>query len=567
MSKDARRKLRDMGGIMASSPDLIQAVQKFQVGGPLMGPPPSAPVGPNFSPRMPPAPLPGIRPAMPSFVASDRPLPAANPPRATRLGGRTFLLTDDNRVIDAETNSPAPAALANEVRRKLGAADVVPEYREAGPLTFGGGASPNPSIPEIPFERRVPKGIEGGKDEQRFVTREPQSSAQMREEPFPLLLTQGVEEPTVDNLLDISALGGIAMGTFNRSLDRGREIRRTDGPTSNEAPPPDGGGGTPDAPLSPEETVMAQPLVPENISDETLDRMRKLLESDPNVSPPPPGGGGDGAGGTPTKKDLRSLYKEQLGLFKEIYGTNDEDEARDRAMSLAMIGLAIAAGQSPNALTNIAQGTMVGLQAMGDRREAGRERERGMKTLALQTAIDQMSAATEADADAARMEQEQANKIELEREKARLNGGGSGGGGGFKYEPPPLVAETFYKTKNDLATAAREDPSIVPEQYGENVDGWADLQARRSSKDYLRTLLPQLPEGDRESAMRSGQQLLYPDPSGTGLRIVQNPSDLDFILPDQEFVFLDRSVDPPTYVRQKKVVDPETGRFKAVAVE
>jgi hypothetical protein len=26
-------------------------------------------------------------------------------------------------------------------------------------------------------------------------------------------------------------------------------------------------------------------------------------------------------------------------------------------------------------------------------------------------------------------------------------------------------------------------------------------------------------------------------------------------------------VDPPTYVRQKKVVDPETGRFKAVPVE
>jgi hypothetical protein len=279
---------------------------------------------------------------------------------------------------------------------------------------------------------------------------------------------------------------------------------------------------------------------------------------------PPPGGGGDGAGGTPTKKDLRSLYKEQLGLFKEIYGTNDEDEARDRAMSLAMIGLAIAAGQSPNALTNIAQGTMVGLQAMGDRREAGRERERGMKTLALQTAIDQMSGEAQADASAARMEQEQANRLELEREKARLSGGSSGGGGGFKYEPPPLVAEVYKNRRAELDSAAAEDPSIVPEQYGENAGAWADLQARKSSKDYLRTLLPQLPESERKSAMLSGQELLYPDP--TGLRIVQNPGDLEFILPDQEFVFLDRTVDPPTYVRQKKVVDPETGRFKAVPV-
>jgi hypothetical protein len=187
-----------------------------------------------------------------------------------------------------------------------------------------------------------------------------------------------------------------------------------------------------------------------------------------------------------------------------------------------------------------------------------------MKTLALQTAIDQMSAAAEADADAARMEQEQANKIELEQEKARLKGGGSGGGG-FKYEPPPLVAEVYKTRRAELDSAAGEDPSIVPEQYGENTGAWADLEARKSSKDYLRTLLPQLPESEREAAMLSGQELLYPDP--TGLRIVQNPGDLVFILPDQEFVFLDRSVDPPTYVRQKKVVDPETGRFKAVPVE
>ena len=541
MNNDARSKLRSMGGIMASSPELMQVAQKFQVGGGVSaGPSPLRTIPTVRQPEMP-----ELGPRNPGYD-----------PKIFRSGTIDPVLAGTRRVAPL---SPTQA------RR-----NAILERAAMNSPTYGSGAQPFPSSPDMPFEPRVPMGIEGGKNEQRFVTREPQSLAKMREGDFPSILTQEMEEPTVDDLLDITALGGINMGVFNRSLGRDREIPRTDTPTPNESPVASEETPNPEEELNPEETVMAQPLVPTKLDQSVIDKMLDLSRSDPNIpfgtETPSPGGGED-TPGPQTKRDLRSRYKEKLELFKEIYGTDDKDEAQDRAMSLAMIGLAIAAGQSPNALTNIAQGTMVGLQAMGDRREAGRERERGMKTLALQTAIDQMSGEAQADAAAARMEQEQANKLELEREKARLSGGGSGGGGGFKYEPPPLVAETFYKTKNDLATAAREDPSIVPEQYGENVDGWADLQARRSSKDYLRTLLPQLPEGDRESAMRSGQQLLYPDPSGTGLRIVQNLSDLDFILPDQEFVFLDRSVDPPTYVRQKKVVDPETGRFKAVAVE
>ena len=42
------------------------------------------------------------------------------------------------------------------------------------------------------------------------------------------------------------------------------------------------------------------------------------------------GGGAGGAGGSapvPSKKDLRSRYTENLALFKEVYGTNDEDVA------------------------------------------------------------------------------------------------------------------------------------------------------------------------------------------------------------------------------------------------
>src|SRR6056297_1618191 len=62
MANDARSKLRSMGGIMASSPELAQVAQKFQAGGPVMGMPQAAPAGPNVFPRRPPAPTPGLRP-------------------------------------------------------------------------------------------------------------------------------------------------------------------------------------------------------------------------------------------------------------------------------------------------------------------------------------------------------------------------------------------------------------------------------------------------------------------------------------------------------------------------
>ena len=67
-----------------------------------------------------------------------------------------------------------------------------------------------------------------------------------------------------------------------------------------------------------------------------------------------------GNGDTP---DIRARAEERIKLFQDLFGS-DEPTARDRAMQFAMIGLAIAAGQSPNALTNIASGLLAGTQAM-----------------------------------------------------------------------------------------------------------------------------------------------------------------------------------------------------------
>jgi hypothetical protein len=311
----------------------------------------------------------------------------------------------------------------------------------------------------MPFERRVPRGIEGGLDQQAFVSRGAQSAAQGREETFPSLLTEEPDGPTIDSLLDISAMGGINMGALNTSLNRNRGIPRSreqDVPVEEDTPVEE------ETEMSPEETVMAQPLVPESLTKEQADKALELANDDPNISPPP-------GGGKPAKRDLRSRYKEQLALMQEIYGLDDEDEARDRAMSLAMIGLAIAAGQSPNALTNIAQGAMVGLQAMGDRQAEAEDRQRGIKTLALETAIEQQAAEAGAEADAAKLDLEQRNELELEEFKARVGAMYGGAGGARDARNIIDFTQNTYGEALKAAsamTAPDFDPDVeTPHQY------------------------------------------------------------------------------------------------------
>jgi hypothetical protein len=436
MNNDARKKLRDMGGIMASSPELMQVAQKFDDGGPVMGKPPAAPTGPNFNPRMlmdqtvmgrglvPSAPsvpaLAGTIPVVPREMLGDarrRALAGTAPSfgmgMAPALGSLNPILEDDISVDDLL-----------ETSRDRGTSVGKPEALE----------TPSSDIISRQNELRKKRGLPplSAEQEREFI-----KSAEAA--PLAQDVVRADEIDTELDKIEKRKIGGVFSSSADAATAQKLEAERNQLVRA--------AGET----LIAEETVMAQPLLPKKLDQSVIDKMLDLAKKDPNVpfgteTPTPDGDQTPaGDGGTPTgdqappppkqtKRDLRSRYNEKLELFKEIYGTDDKDEAQDRAMSLAMIGLAIAAGQSPNALTNIAQGAMVGLQGMGAQREAARDRERGMRTLALEAAIGQQEAEAGAKAEAAKMEQEQINRIELEREKARLTG--PGGSGGFKYEPP-----------------------------------------------------------------------------------------------------------------------------------
>jgi hypothetical protein len=145
----------------------------------------------------------------------------------------------------------------------------------------------------------------------------------------------------------------------------------------------------------------------------------------------------------------RERVEQELELIREVFGDRTRDQARDRAMNLAMIGFAIAAGQSPNALTNIAQGALAGTQAMARAQAAAQEREDEQRMMAYRNVVDE-------DQETRRLSQ----AMGMERFRASLRGRDSA----FGTITHPL--NQWFTSRNQLDQQARDPAS----------DLWSQLQ-------------------------------------------------------------------------------------------
>jgi len=84
---------------------------------------------------------------------------------------------------------------------------------------------------------------------------------------------------------------------------------------------------------------------------------------------------------------LKERYETLREVFQEVLGEDPEEDRKIDGYNLAMMGFMIAAGDSPNALTNIARGAAQGAQRMQMTAEKRRERARRIKELGLTQAI------------------------------------------------------------------------------------------------------------------------------------------------------------------------------------
>lgn len=118
-------------------------------------------------------------------------------------------------------------------------------------------------------------------------------------------------------------------------------------------------------------------------------------------------------------KDSVKAYEK---MFSEMLGMDDKDAEKEMWHNMAMIGFAIAAGESPSALQNIANGMLAGTKMMKEDRATEQKRKDAVKTMAIERAfkLEDDAAKFERDLALARVRGSGTDKYTTERERSRL---------------------------------------------------------------------------------------------------------------------------------------------------
>ena len=449
-SRDARNTLRGMGGILASSPELSQTVQQFQDGG-------NVTAGFGSNPEY----------TYGTFLAENR---LNDTPQAREMFAKYKVYMDTREApSNPKLFSPAgfdraPMGLGDAPAPTTSGVEFDPTRQFAGPdmpsspmrlsgvdagsaPSVGTASFPQPSEMGPEFNQFGPEGLaartaaaevlnnqrmgvlaarDAEADRMMAINNPIGASSSPAEELYPNYLSpeemadavaigenmQRMDE-TVSELGERLIAPKVGPRAQNFPGAEGRAIMRGDLTAAEMMPPPppddSTSAGPDDGTRGDTPTLNAAPVATDAgvdapvLSDEVIKKVNdpKVLEEAAALTPRP----------DDTEDDLRSKYDARAKLFREILG-EDEAGARNKGMDLAMIGLLIMSGQSPNALTNIAEGGVGGLQAMSARDEAARERQRLVRTTALESVLDEEAAGTAAAATAAEKALDRQNRLD-----------------------------------------------------------------------------------------------------------------------------------------------------------
>jgi len=374
-NRAARRRLANMGGIMTSSPELMQAAQMFQVGGQI-GSPTAQKV------KTVKAPYSGIMydvytdgrvveansgrtldptnavqatiirdiKALPGATNENSGIIAASPVFDKELGSTTQDMALRSIMDRADDLSGQEGAIAS-----LEALIATNKMEDLDPQLAGQLLPPSSeeAVQPNPYQADIDAAVEsftGASTNENTVPIFPPTDEQVEE------VKKKVDEPTV--LPEIKVTG------------------------------------------KPDETSLDQP----NPIEKIVDKAEQIvpIATNPDVSPEQrtkntsttvlSGLGVENVDNMSTKQRVKA-YQD---IFKEFLGEDDKDVAEEKWHNLAMIGFAIAAGESPSALANIANGLLEGSKVMKSDRAARRKREDSITSMAIEQVFSEKAAEKDA---------------------------------------------------------------------------------------------------------------------------------------------------------------------------
>ena len=511
-NRDARRKLASMGGIMVSSPELMQAAQMFQVGGQI-GSPTAQKV------KTVKAPYSGIM----YDVYTDGRVVEAN-------SGRTLDPTNavqatiirDIKALPGATNENSGIIAASPVLDKeLGsttldmALDAIDKRQDEGRISLA-----DANFEKIiamgrlsDIEKQYPEAVDYGLE--LIMPPIPPSEKNNESNPNQADIDAAVEsftEAATENNFDgpIKKSGSTLSGSnFTLPPNEGYpyptdspEFRKTKPKITEEKEPAD------DIPSSdiPGFTGEKKEAEIKDLETAANDPNASSNQRSSNVSTQVLTDAGFEDVSNMTTKQRVAAYQE---MFKEFLGEGDEDANEEKWHNLAMIGFAIAAGQDPSALANIANGLLEGSKVMKGDRAARRKREDSITSMAIEQVFSEKAAEKDA---------------QLRRELAAAKTGS-----GFRDPRNPIDA--FLNAKSDAKKLLDDVTyrSMLEKQGVTDFDQWASDQAMRTVQEtYPPSTLIGTPFEIKETPTQT-------TPTATDLPTINTQEEYDALPPGSEF--------------------------------
>jgi len=140
----------------------------------------------------------------------------------------------------------------------------------------------------------------------------------------------------------------------------------------------------------------------------------------------------------------KQRVKAYQDMFKEFLGGDDKDADEEKWHNLAMIGFAIAAGESPSALSNIANGLLEGSKVMKSDRAADRKRDDSITSMAIEQVFSEKAAERDA---------------QLRRDIAAAKGGS----GAREYRSPIDAYDNALTSYTEMLKEPRFAASVLSE--------------------------------------------------------------------------------------------------------
>ena len=396
-NRDARRKLANMGGIMVSSPELMQAAQTFQTGGPA--------------------------------VVKIKTVRIGDP-----LGGTNYDLYSDGSAVMLSTGrriDPNNASAQPLLEMLQGLPDVsdtsdLPQppvveepVLDSAPITENE-TGIRSSFPKIPDSRKAKDQLIRGKLADQIRSEGlPSITTPDDENPMVKLIEAGINKVTTPFKPDttnnppnpyqsdidaaVESFTGPAIGGNLEGQDEGDStlsgdnfiLPPTEGyPFPTDAPEvveeekkkleKDFGTETEDIPFS---DIPGFTGDKEKDSKEELEDIKKKVDEENKKDGDPVAAASSGilntAGVDTSNMGRKERVESMKAMLSDLLGYDDEDQKEEFWLTMASIGFGIAAGQDSNALSNIAKGLAEGASKLLENKATRQAREDKLTLTAL----------------------------------------------------------------------------------------------------------------------------------------------------------------------------------------